>query len=732
MRTLSVDTVIKYSPEKAWQAAVIDLELGMPRTAFNTYVKPIRLVSFENDTFLIGCMNIFSRDWLEEHLTKTLQHFLSGVMNREIEIRFTVCDKDMGEDVLIEADAREQLDQDDDPVEIGVQYDSIRNILLEPGRVVRLPVYSLRWLPYVGAQTIFLVMGLWQEYYLTSGGKPGKGNYTVSVRAERVCQWAGISRAQFFRQFQAGNPIEWFARKIETGHQVDHRNGRIKKSSNRYDLYDSPLTPGDAQDLKSFLLAQGIQERPTFALLSALKTDPKEILHYPTRLPPDGFDKMSPQYLTVQKVVMELVGQGYNAELAGLTDQLADLLLARGDFILVSWYFLKNWLPILGSDAAMFVLLLRDQCYFNKETGEMRDEVWMVDGFEGICTRLGIKNPRIVANWFPARIERGKRKTELTDRTHKELSRRHILQELLRLFVVRINHRINSSGSYAWKFKVQRIDPLTPNHQAIQQVASSLLTRSEDQQVLDELYSWTEKISIGCLLSAHQGCEIVKNESDVVGGLPAFSVRLSELTKDCSETLNGIFDDCFDTVEIEANDCFETLLKILKSFKGTFKNSRKDQETTSCQSFLNFENKPAHQVVEGTDSNKVWSLERLLLRVDKKTRLVLLDQEKSATPFISWVIQGAAQANILNPSSLAISRLKENPGIGAGGASERLAALPPRELARLVDQYLGLRSPSDQNWRMLFSQAKRDRIHLLADLLGLDLHHEQETNGNRF
>jgi hypothetical protein len=137
-------------------------------------------------------------------------------------------------------------------------------------------------------------------------------------------------------------------------------------------------------------------------------------------------------------------------------------------------------------------------------------------------------------------------------------------------------------------------------------------------------------------------------------------------------------------------------------------------------------------VVEGTDSNKVWSLERLLLRVDKKTRLVLLDQEKSATPFISWVIQGAAQANILNPSSLAISRLKENPGIGAGGASERLAALPPRELARLVDQYLGLRSPSDQNWRMLFSQAKRDRIHLLADLLGLDLHHEQETNGNRF
>ncbi len=92
-------------------------------------------------------------------------------------------------------------------------------------------------------------------------------------------------------------------------------------------------------------------------------------------------------------------------------------LLGQGDFILVTWYFLRNWLPVLGSDAAMFILILRNLCYFNDETGEVRDEVWIEGGYQAIANRLGINNSRVVANWLPAWIERGKRKDELSDRT---------------------------------------------------------------------------------------------------------------------------------------------------------------------------------------------------------------------------------------------------------------------------------------------------------------------------
>ena len=71
---------------------------------------------------------------------------------------------------------------------------------------------------------------------------------------------------QFFRLLQHGSRLGWFARKSETDHEVDKRTGRAKKSSNKYILFDTPLTPGDAEDLKSFLLDHGIQDLPVTAL----------------------------------------------------------------------------------------------------------------------------------------------------------------------------------------------------------------------------------------------------------------------------------------------------------------------------------------------------------------------------------------------------------------------------------------------------------------------------------
>jgi hypothetical protein len=374
-----MDAAKEFTPEKAWQAAVANLQMDMSRASFETWVKPTHLEDFNDGTFVIGCMNSYGRDWLADRLTSTLERFLSGVMNRGIKVCFMVCDPMCDLDNPDDGDDPESSETESNPVELDILYSSIRDYFLEPGRVVRLPVYYLRWLPYVQAQVIFLVMALWQEYYLASGGKTQKGNNKVSVRAEQVCQWAGISRAQFFRLLQPGSSLGWFARKSETDHEVDKRTGRAKKSSNKYILFDTPLTPGDAEDLKSFLLAHGIQDSPVTALQAALAADPKQILNYPVRLPSasDNFENMLPRHLTVQEVVRDLVGRRLIGELVTLTDQLADRLLAQGEFILVSWYFLKNWLPTLGSDAAMFVLVLRNLCYFNDETGELRDEVWM-------------------------------------------------------------------------------------------------------------------------------------------------------------------------------------------------------------------------------------------------------------------------------------------------------------------------------------------------------------------
>ena len=706
-----MNAVVEFSPEKAWQAAVANLELDMSRATFSTWVKPTHLVEFSDDTFVIGCINAYGRDWLTDRLTTTLQRFLTGVLNREAKVRFVVCDQEVdNEEDLAQEENQDQEDDEEKPLELDIHYSSIRNILLEPGRVVRLPVYNLRWLPYVGSQVIFLVMALWQEYYLANGGKGRKGSCKVSVRAERICQWAGISRAQFFRLLQPGSSLGWFTRKIDTDYEVDKRSGRAKKSSNKYELFESPLTPGDAEDLKTFLLAHGIQDSPLSALQLAISTNPKEIFQYPVRQPSEDFSKMIPRHQTVQDVIRELVGHRLDGELGNLADQLADRLVTQGDFILVTWYFLKHWLPVLGADAAMFVLVLRNLSFFNDETGEVRDEVWMDGGYEAIANRLGINNPRVVANWLPVRIDRGKRKDKLSERTVEELSRRQRLQDLLSLFVERTDHRINSEGNYSWKFKVQRVDPLTPQHQTIQQAASCLFVKSESLCVQDELSSWISYLGNDCF-------ETIKTEPMVV-------LRLSDLTNDCSETLKSILNDCLETLDLQANDCFETLLKILKSFKD----SLKDKDTSSTQdSSISQSDLASQAVAVVTDLKGNWSLDKLLARADKKNRSVLIEQEKSAIPFVSWMIHGASQPGIQNPYSLAIAKLKENPGISAGGASDRLAAIPPRELVRLIEHSFSFYSPSERNWRMLFAEAKRDRIRLLADSLGLVLDIEEET-----
>ena len=706
-----MNAVIEFSPEKAWQAAVANLESDMTRATFSTWVKPTHLVEFSDDTFVIGCINAYGRDWLTDRLTTTLQRFLTGVLNREAKVRFVVSEQEVDdEEDLAQEENQDQEDDEENPIELDIHYNSIRNILLEPGRVVRLPVYNLRWLPYVGSQVIFLVMALWQEYYLASGGKGRKGSCKLSVRAERICQWAGISRAQFFRLLQPGSSLGWFTRKIDTDHEVDKRSGRAKKSSNKYELFESPLTPGDAEDLRTFLLAHGIQESPEAALQLAINANPKDIFQYPVRRPSEDFSKMIPRHQTVQDVIRELVGRRLEGELGNLADQLADRLVTQGDFILVSWYFLKQWLPVLGADAAMFVLVLRNLCYFNDETGEIRDEVWMDGGYEAIANRLGINNPRVVANWLPIRIDRGKRKDKLSERTVEEFSRRQRLQDLLSLFVERTDHRINSEGNYSWKFKVQRVDPLTPQHQTIQQATSSLFAKAENQDVLAELDSWISYLDNDCF-------ETVKMEPMVV-------LRLSDLTNDCSETLKSILNDCLEMLDLQANDCFETLLKILKSFKD----SLKDKDTSSIQdSSISQSDLASQAVAVVTDFKGNWSLDKLLARADKKNRSVLIEQEKSAIPFVSWLIHGASQPGIQNPYSLAIAKLKEAPGISAGGASDRLAAIPPRELVRLIEHSFSFYSPSDRNWRMLFAEAKRDRIRLLADSLGLVLDIEEET-----
>jgi chromosomal replication initiator protein len=76
--------------EQAWQAALGQLQMDMPKAAYDTWVRDAELISYEDGAFIVGVQNAYARDWLESRLSSTVKRLLTGIMNRSVETRFIV------------------------------------------------------------------------------------------------------------------------------------------------------------------------------------------------------------------------------------------------------------------------------------------------------------------------------------------------------------------------------------------------------------------------------------------------------------------------------------------------------------------------------------------------------------------------------------------------------------------------------------------------------------------
>lgn len=84
--------------EQAWRAAQGQLQLEMPKAAYDTWVRDANYFSYEDGMFVISVQNAYARDWLESRLSSTVIRILTGMMNRTVTVRFIVWqDREMGE-----------------------------------------------------------------------------------------------------------------------------------------------------------------------------------------------------------------------------------------------------------------------------------------------------------------------------------------------------------------------------------------------------------------------------------------------------------------------------------------------------------------------------------------------------------------------------------------------------------------------------------------------------------
>ena len=88
--------------ERHWQAALGQLQMEMPRAAYDTWVRDAEFIAYEDGNFIIGVQNAYARDWLEDRLLSTAKRVLTGILSRTVGVKFIVWQGDTSVDDPLE------------------------------------------------------------------------------------------------------------------------------------------------------------------------------------------------------------------------------------------------------------------------------------------------------------------------------------------------------------------------------------------------------------------------------------------------------------------------------------------------------------------------------------------------------------------------------------------------------------------------------------------------------
>jgi len=86
--------------EHAWQSVLGQLQIEMPSSSYDTYVRDAEFVAFEDGIFIVGVNNAYARDWLDSRLKSTVTRSLRGLLARTAEVRFVVWEQDAPKEEL--------------------------------------------------------------------------------------------------------------------------------------------------------------------------------------------------------------------------------------------------------------------------------------------------------------------------------------------------------------------------------------------------------------------------------------------------------------------------------------------------------------------------------------------------------------------------------------------------------------------------------------------------------
>jgi hypothetical protein len=248
------------------------------------------------------------------------------------------------------------------------------NEIVRPNQVWATPKYLLRrWGPYLSPTRFWTVVAAQQLAYW--GGGESFEAYDAGI-----ADAASISRIHYRRikaeMGETQNPLSLFITKSNTEYHVVDGVTRPKPTTYHVRL-DVPLTPADAHHMMVWLQSQQAtrkSEEVAALLKSALQFPRKELLA--PQLAP--YLKETPAQFrnnTVADVVEAVFGRAIARQPAVQeTAEALHLQLTDDDFV-GKQYFRSKWVNALKPGPAFMVVYLRSQCFYDEETGELRNLV---------------------------------------------------------------------------------------------------------------------------------------------------------------------------------------------------------------------------------------------------------------------------------------------------------------------------------------------------------------------
>src|SRR5947199_9479679 len=76
--------------EQIWQTALGQLQMEIPKSTFDTWVRGTTLLTHEDGSYVVGVHNAYAKDWLENRLSGAVRRTLTGIVGRTVEVRFVV------------------------------------------------------------------------------------------------------------------------------------------------------------------------------------------------------------------------------------------------------------------------------------------------------------------------------------------------------------------------------------------------------------------------------------------------------------------------------------------------------------------------------------------------------------------------------------------------------------------------------------------------------------------